>query len=232
MKHVQKFSLLSGVENTSNLLPPIWNFNKNVAGIFVDHARKHIPDYDRVIDLSVNICQTLLEDHTADKIVDVGCATGETIKRLRANNLCNLVGVDNSQAMLDQCQDKNALYILSDIFPQEHGPYNAVLCNWTLHFTQDKKTYLKSIFDNLCANGFLILSEKTCNSGTDLKLYHDFKRRQGVSDEEIKFKAESIKNVMFINDVEWYFCELEKIGFSKVTIVNSAPCFTTFLVRK
>jgi hypothetical protein len=34
-----------------------WKFNKFVAETFVDHARKHIPNYDAIIDLSVDICK-------------------------------------------------------------------------------------------------------------------------------------------------------------------------------
>jgi tRNA (cmo5U34)-methyltransferase len=218
---------------TNKKLPIInWEFNESIADVFVEHARKHIPDYDRVIDLNVNICKMLLKNCIEDKVIDVGCATGETINRLWASGLHNLIGVDNSKAMLERCQNKNAVYIHSDSFPKENGPYSAILCNWTLHFIKDKQTYLKNMFNGLCNDGFLILSEKTCNEGADLELYHNFKRSKGVSDEEIKIKAQSLQNVMFVHDVNWYLKTLEVVGFKEVTIVNSAPCFTTFLARK
>jgi hypothetical protein len=52
-----------------------WQFDQEVAKTFVDHAQKHIPDYDRVINKSVEVCQKLLLKDAA--IIDVGCATGD-----------------------------------------------------------------------------------------------------------------------------------------------------------
>lgn len=217
---------------TQTTIPAVWEFNESIANSFVDHARKHIPDYDKVINLSIKVCKTLLTDRLEDKIIDVGCATGETINRLWANGLCNLIGVDNSQAMLARCQNKHAFYILSDQFPKENGPYKSVLCNWTLHFIRDKKTYLADIFNSLTTDGFLILTDKTANEDIDLELYHDFKREKGVSEEEIKQKTNSLKDVMFINDINWYIDTLTDLGFTKVSVINAAPCFTTFLAKK
>jgi tRNA (cmo5U34)-methyltransferase len=209
-----------------------WTFNESVADSFVDHARKHIPDYYRVIDLSVNICKKTLTDHIEDKIVDVGCATGETINKLWSSGLCNLIGVDNSQAMLDRCQNEIAFYVLSNQFPLDNAPFKAVLCNWTLHFIKDKLSYLSDIYKGLADDGFVILTDKTVNDQVDLNLYHNFKRSNGVTDREISLKAESLQGVMFINDVNWYLDNLKEIGFSRVTIINAAPCFTTFLAFK
>ena len=63
-------------------------------------------------------------------------------------------------------------------------------------------------------------------------MYHDYKRAKGVSEEEIKQKQESIKNVMFIVDIEYYFSILKFTGFSKVHIIDSYWCFTTFVCIK
>jgi tRNA (cmo5U34)-methyltransferase len=125
-----------------------------------------------------------------------------------------------------------AHWILGDQFPIDDGPYHAIFCNWTLHFIQDKISYLKSMYQGLMPGGFMILSDKTCNSGIDLKLYHNFKRSQGVSEDEITNKAASVKDIMFINEPNWYLEQLKLIGFDQVSIINAAPCFTTFLAIK
>lgn len=216
----------------SATIPPTWEFNEKIAKEFVQHARLHIPDYDKVIDLSVKLCKSMLNDPLNDKIIDVGCATGETITRLYENGCCNLIGVDNSQAMLDQCVPDYAYYVLDNKFPIEPGPYSAVICNWTLHFIKDKTNYLTQIYNNLVVGGFIILTDKTENSGIALELYHDFKRKRGVSDEEIIAKANSVQNIMFIDPPEWYSRTLKSIGFSDVSIISSAPCFTTFIAVK
>jgi SAM-dependent methyltransferase len=207
-----------------------WTFDKNVAQTFVAHAKRHIPDYDKVINLSRDLCWQLLPDAKNDCVIDVGCATGETIDRFYRSGMRNLVGVDCSQPMLDQCNADHGTLIHNSDFPA--GNYSAVICNWTLHFIKHKITYLQSIYQNLKPGGFLVLSDKTCNTGIDLELYHKFKQTQGVTPEEIAAKAASVKNIMFINDPTWYINTLKELGFVPVTVVNAAPCFTTFLAHK
>ena len=210
-----------------------WSFNSSVAKTFVSHAIQHIPNYQQVITQSIEICKKLIKDSSEDRIIDVGCATGETIKRLYQSNFHNLVGVDNSSAMLAKVQDLPiAHWIHSDQFPVDQGPYSAILCNWTLHFIRDKLAYLQDIYQGLSNTGFLILTDKTCDSGIDLELYHDFKRAQGVTEEEIRNKAESLRGVMYIDNPDWYLNTLQNLGFAQVSIINSAPCFTTFLAIK
>ena len=150
--------------------------------------------------------------------------------RLYKSGMTNLVGVDCSQPMLDHCNPLHSKLVHSDSLPP--GPYAAVICNWTLHFIKDKISYLQDIYENLKPGGFLILSDKTCNTGIDLELYHKFKQSQGVSSEEISVKAASVKNIMFIDEPVWYINTLTQLGFKPVTVINAAPCFTTFLARK
>lgn len=208
-----------------------WRFDAGVADVFVDHAEKHIPDYQRVIKKSIDVCKQLIKDPAEDRIIDVGCATGETIKQLFGADFHNLVGVDSSQEMLAKVEQLPiAFWIHSNQFPE--GNFHGVLCNWTLHFIQEKLEYITSMYNNIVPGGFLILTDKTKNSGIDLELYHEFKRQQGVSEEEIVSKAESLKDVMFIDSVDWYLDTLRQVGFKEVSIINSAPCFTTFLAIK
>lgn len=208
-----------------------WEFNSTVAENFFNHATKHIPDYQRVIKKSIDVCRQLIKDPAEDRIIDVGCATGETIKQLYSANFHNLVGVDSSQEMLAKVADLPiAFWIHSSQFPE--GNFHGVLCNWTLHFIREKLDYIKSMYNSIVSGGFLILTDKTKNSGVDLELYHEFKREQGVSEEEIIAKANSLKDVMFIDSPEWYLDTLRQVGFKEVSIINSAPCFTTFLALK
>jgi tRNA (cmo5U34)-methyltransferase len=206
-----------------------WVFGSDVADIFQDHARKHIPDYDKVIRLCVDICMRKVNKDS--RIIDIGCALGETVQQLSNNGFTNIVGVDSSKDMLDKIVNKDTIeYVLSDTLPKDN--YDVVLCNWTMHFISDKISYLRDIYNSLNTNGFLILTDKTCNSGLDLELYHDFKRNQGVSNKEIRDKAESIKNVMFIDTPQWYFDILNQLGFKNTSIINAVPCFTTFICYK
>jgi tRNA (cmo5U34)-methyltransferase len=205
-----------------------WQFNADVASTFVDHARQHIPNYDLVIGKSVDICKKLLTTQSA--IIDVGCATGETLGQLYKRGFDNLYGIDSSQAMLDYCDPKLAKYYLSNKFPDQI--FDAIICNWTLHFIKNKEQYLENIYKNLNQNGFLILSEKTSNDPVPINFYHRFKSSQGVSEQDIQLKSQSLQGVMFIDDITWYLNTLTNIGFKKIYIIDASYCFTTFFCLK
>lgn len=215
----------------------VWKFDTTVASDFVNHARHHIPGYDKVIKKTVDICKLLLTpfDQT-HKIIDVGCADGQTIQQLYFSGFRNLVGVDSSADMLRAANKKKineiAELIEQNTFPKKIGPYKAVICNWTLHFIKDKIFYLTDIFNSLLPGGILVITDKTYNDGASLKLYHDFKMTQGLSEEEINDKHNSLKKVMFINHPSWYLDTLSNIGFADVSIIGAEYCFTSFLAVK
>ena len=205
-----------------------WKFDANVAQTFVNHARGHIPNYDTVIDKSVAVCKKLLNQDSS--IIDVGCATGETLRRLNRAGFNNLTGVESSHAMLNHCDSGIAKILHNDKFPNES--FDGVLCNWTLHFIKDKETYLADIYRNLSDGGFLILSEKTSQDSTMIEFYHDFKSSMGVSAEEIAAKAASVRDIMYINTPKWYLETLDNLGFKNIQIVDASWCFTTFFCVK
>lgn len=205
-----------------------WQFNSDVAKVFVAHARQHIPNYDNVIDKCVSLAQGRLAKDSA--IVDVGCATGETLRRLKQAGFVNLYGVESSQAMLDHCDASLAQYYHSNTFPNKK--FDAVFCNWTLHFIKDKLSYLSAIHSNLDDQGFLVLSDKTSLDPFCIKKYHQWKSAQGVTEEQIQAKEQSVKDIMFIDSPRWYLDTLKQVGFGHVEIIDADWCFTTFLCFK
>jgi len=205
-----------------------WKFDERIADVFEQHAEQHIPNYLSVIQKSVDLCDLLLRKNAS--IIDIGCATGKTLRELNRRGFKNLHGVDSSQAMLDKIDPALAKLYLSNHLPL--SSYDAALMNWTLHFIQDKRAYLDSIYLGLNADGFLILSEKTSNEQPYLDLYHKFKLSKGVSPEEIQAKADSVKGKMFINDQQWYKSALMAAGFRDISIISADWCFTTFLAFK
>jgi tRNA (cmo5U34)-methyltransferase len=207
-----------------------WTFNKEIAKKFNRHARQHIPDYERVLNLTINLCTQKLKKNS--NILEIGCAIGETVSRLNEKGYKNVHAVDQSQDMLDYCPKDAATYYCSSNFPKIDLLFDAVLCNWTLHFIKNKNDYLKNIYNAMNSNSFLILSEKTENSGLALKQYHQWKSNNGVSDEEIQSKAKSLEGVLFVNSINWYLKNLKSIGFNEIYIANSTWCFTTFVAVK
>jgi len=207
-----------------------WSFDQRVAGIFAEHARQHIPNYDHVLDLAVDLCQQKLKKDSP--IMEIGCAVGETVTRLHDSGFINIHAVDNSQSMIDRCPPNLATYYLSDTFPDIDNEFDAVLCNWTMHFIENKSPYLTKIYQHLQPGGFFFLSEKTANSGLALEQYHLYKSRHGVSEQEIRDKAASLRGVMFPESIEWYLEILKKLGFSQIAVANANWCFTTFVAIK
>lgn len=203
-----------------------WRFDSQVAETFVEHARQHIPGYERVIDKSVTLLRHAIK--LDDAVIDIGCATGHTLKKLSTAGFTNLHGVDNSDSMLAHVPANLATLTCSNRLPVDTH-YRVVIANWTLHFVQDKVSYLKDIHTQLEPGGYLILSEKTHNQGIMLDLYHDYKKSQGVSDQAIQEKALAIKDVMFINSQQWYLDTLTCLGFQDITVIDADWCFTTFL---
>ena len=206
-----------------------WKFDSKLEPNFVDHARKHIPDYYKVIEISIELCDDLYNKESA--IIDIGCASGETLNRLHAKGFTNIYGVDNSQAMLDVCPKEIATYELSEDYPASFPAMDVVICNWTLHFIKNKLSYLQNIKNNLKKGGTFILSEKTTLDPLMIGKYHEFKIKNGVPKDEIKVKEKQLLDVMFIDDIEWYLNTLKDVGFSKVNVINAHYCFNTFICR-
>lgn len=215
--------------NTLDQIKP-WVFDQKVADAFDQIAEKNIPDYRRVIELCVHVISELKIPNP--RIIDVGCATGNTLKRLNGAGFRNLVGVDSSRPMLDKIKNNRAELIHSDTFPKQAGPYDVVLANWTLHFIEEREAYLQAIADSLTDHGILFLTEKTQSSMLVQNLYKDFKRKKGLSDQEIESKEQQLKGVLVSYSVNWYLDTLHKLGFSQVGIVNSRYGFVSFLAQR
>ena len=103
-----------------------WKFDSAVADIFSSHARKHIPDYDKVITLSVDLCRDRAS--LDSPILEIGCAVGETVNLLHAKGFTNIHAVDNSEHMLQKCNPHIAQYYCSDTFPTTHIKFDMVIC--------------------------------------------------------------------------------------------------------
>ena len=204
----------------------MWQFDKEVASRFQHEAESHIPDYRHVINLSINFAKKYIKK--SDPIIDVGSALGYTLYEFERAGFNNVIGVESSTDMIEQslCCDK---IINSDTLPINN--YQLVTMNWTLHFIKDKIKYLKDIHQNLNTNGMLILTDKTMQSELVKDMYYQFKLDNGVSLDYIKAKEEQLKNIMFVESLDWYITNLNTI-FSKVEIINSRLGFTTFLCFK
>lgn len=210
-----------------------WTFDEKVANNFPDEAQSNIPDYDRVINKSLSLAEKFL-DKTSN-IIDVGSSLGETLKRFSEKGFVNLNGVDNSIHMIERAYQNhlgNIKYYHSEKFPIKKDFYSLVLANWTLHFIDERESYLEDIFNSIALGGYLILTEKILQSEETSEQYKDFKREKGLSEQYIQYKDEALRGVLVSYPLEWYLVTLRKIGFRHIEIFNSNLGFTSFLVKK
>ena len=211
---------------SSNAEAGQWKFDAQVAEVFDGIARREIPDYLRVIDLCVRVISK--SEKPQPKIIDIGSATGETLRQLHKAGYKNIYGVEASKDMIDRSFDQATL-IHSEDFPAEHGPFDYVLNNWTLHFIRNPLEYLKCIKKNMSAGGVLILSDKVTSSELTHDLYYDYKRDNGVTEAEIEKKRQQIEGILVTYPSSWYLNALSNLGFEQIEIVNANAAFVTFM---
>ncbi len=187
-------------------------FNKRVAQVFDDMLDRSIPFYDEVILSMARIMRVLLGE--GDMVVDLGCATGSTLMRLRSlldeMNL-HYIGIDNSSAMLEKARCKVAMFskqdemnfVHDDIMEIQRPGTSAFILNYTLQFIRPlhREKFLKHLFTNLRPGGICILSEKTishhsCLNRSFIDIYHGFKQEKGYSELEIAKKREALENLL------------------------------------
>jgi len=202
-----------------------WQFDGDVAEIFDEHAIKHIPDYAHVIDQLPSI----LTNHNVkyeSSILDFGCATGRTLRKLRYAGFTELHGVDSSQAMLDRCPIGIANLYCSCTVPDRN--FDVIIANWTLHFNENKWQLLSDFVEKLTPNGFIILTEKT--QDVDHRLYHNWKYINGVSKQEIEQKEKSLQGMMFLSTKEEYQKVFEDNDL-EYEVLNDKMGFVTWKVN-
>ena len=206
----------------------MWEFNKEVADRFEDEAKNNIPDYDRVINLCLDIAKIKLPQYPS--LIDIGSATGITVEKFIDNGFLHTYGVESSEAMIEKCRYKQMI-VHSDKFPVGIR-VNMAMANWTLHFIKERKQYIQDVYKGLYDDGIFILSDKTTQTKEIKDLYYQFKIANGVSEEYIVEKEQQLKGYMDLYPVEWYIDTLKEVGFKNIQIINARLGFVTFYCEK
>ena len=222
-----------------------FSFDENVARVFDDMISRSVPLYADV-QRSVPVLADLL-DHDPIKVVDLGCSTGTSlihlVQSLPDRNL-ELIGVDNSAAMLAKCDEKLAKVQLqqkiethlSDVRQFEFSDASIVLMNYTLQFieAENRPAVLERIRNSIRSGGFLLVSEKVVHhqprvDNALVELYFEYKRRQGYSELEISRKRDALENVLVPLTVSENIEMLHLAGFERVELLLKWFNFATFV---
>ncbi len=207
-------------------------FDRSVARVFSDMIRRSVPGYETVVGMSGLLAQRHARAGT--RLYDLGCSLGATSLAM-ANALrgrdCEVVAVDNAEAMLERLQNRLASSpppvpvrpVLDDIVAVAIDNASVVALNYTLQFVPvaERDRLLFRIHRGLVEGGVLMLSEKIrfddpAIDALMVDLYHDFKRRRGYSELEIAQKRSALENVLVPESLDRHRRRLIAAGFSRV----------------
>lgn len=227
--------------------PKPFAFNEAVARVFDDMVSRSVPLYHEVVACAAHWARRYYQDGT--KVFDVGCSTGTFMELLGRffPQPVRMVGVDNSESMLDQARDKleevaayhNIELLCQSATQVDYSESSVVVMNYTLQFLpiSERKQVIQAIYDGLVPGGLLFVSEKVKSSTpqfqeTVTQYYEAFKEANGYAKTEIERKKEALEHVLVPLTYEQQEAMLLECGFASVDTLIKMHNFTTFVALK
>lgn len=211
-----------------------FTFDESVAEVFPDMIQRSVPGYSNIITAIGMLASRFVTDQS--NVYDLGCSRGAGILSIRRNvekTGVRIIGVDNSEPMVERCRRHLEAYhsdipveiLCDDIRHIEIKNASMVVLNFTLQFLprEDRLALLRKIYYGLNPNGVLVLSEKfTFEDNTInellIDLHHTFKRANGYSELEVSQKRTALENVMRTDSIDTHKARLKEAGFSQVDL--------------
>jgi len=207
-----------------------FRFDDKVTRVFADMIQRSVPGYGLTLQMIGVIAAQYAQKNSC--LYDLGCSLGAATLAMRhgvQHAGCEIIAVDNSQAMLDKClayiqaDDGDVPIVLKHADIQDVVIENAsvVVLNFTLQFipVDERVNLLKRIREGLKPNGVLILSEKVSfddlgKNERQTQLHEVFKRSQGYSELEVSQKRQALENVLLAESLEVHHARVQRAGFS------------------
>lgn len=222
-----------------------FEFDEEVASVFDDMLSRSIPYYKEMLRLTIEFSIKYLDND--DKVYDLGCSTASTLIELSKN--CNknlqLVGIDNSEAMVKRAIKKTKAFgvdidfIIDDIHNVNMINAKLIISNYTLQFIRplQREKLVKKIYDSLEEGGMFVFSEKVISSDKKINKqsideYYKFKKQQGYSEFEIAQKREALENVLIPYTLEENKKMILDAGFKHFEVIFKWVNFATFVALK
>jgi len=222
-----------------------FEFNEEVAIVFDDMLNRSVPYYKE----SQNITQFFVQKQLKDGgvLYDLGCSTASLLINLskKLDNSAELIGLDNSEAMLNQARKKCEAYgvdieiLNEDILEYNYKESDVFVSNYTLQFIRPlvREKLIQKINKALKKEGIFIFSEKVISHHTKLnkdliECYYDFKKEQGYSEFEIMQKREALENILVPYSEDENIKMALDCGFSHCEVVFRWANFATFIAIK
>ncbi len=222
-----------------------FEFDEEVAAVFDDMLSRSVPFYKEAQKLTTYFAIKYLKKNSY--LYDLGSSTATTLINIakKIPFKANLVGLDNSSAMIDQARKKasalNADIKLefADILTYDYKKADVFISNYTLQFIRPiyREELVKKIYDSLNETGIFIFSEKLISNDKKLnkeliELYFDFKKANGYSEYEIAQKREALENVLVPYTQDENISMIKKAGFRECEVIFRWANFATFIALK
>jgi len=222
-----------------------FEFDEDVAAVFDDMLDRSVPYYKESLDLTINFALKYLDEN--DKVFDLGCSTASTLISLgkHTNKVLNLIGIDNSQAMIQRAKIKSHAFgikidfICDDIFNVNISGAKVIIANYTLQFIRplQREKLIQKIYNSLEDGGIFIFSEKVIVDDKILNKhyidkYYKFKTTQGYSEFEISQKREALENVLIPYSEDENKKMIKDAGFKSCETIFKWVNFATFIAIK
>lgn len=211
-----------------------FTFDESVAEVFPDMIQRSVPGYSNIITAIGMLASRFVTHHS--NVYDLGCSRGAGILSIRRNvdkSGVQIIGVDNSEPMVERCRRHLDAYhsdipvniLCDDIRQIDINNASMVVLNFTLQFLprEDRLALLSKIYQGLNPNGILVLSEKFTFENQTMNellidLHHTFKRANGYSELEVSQKRTALENVMLTDSIETHKARLTQAGFSQIEL--------------
>jgi len=222
-----------------------FEFDEEVAAVFDDMLERSVPFYKESQKITEFFALKNLSEHGT--LYDLGCSTASLLLNIHHKKSVDaqLVGLDNSKAMLMQAQKKIEAYgadvkvCHADILSFEYETADVFISNYTLQFIRPlvREELVKKIAASLKKEGVFIFSEKVISHHPKLnkdliECYYDFKKAQGYSEYEIMQKREALENVLVPYSEEENIQMIKNAGFAHCEVLLRWANFATFIAIK
>ncbi len=222
-----------------------FEFDEEVAAVFDDMLQRSVPFYKESQKITEFFALKNLNENGI--LYDLGCSTASLLLNIHRSLNVNaeLIGLDNSEAMLAQAKRKCEAYgvkidvLNADILEYEYKEADVFISNYTLQFIRPlvREELVKKIASSLKKEGVFIFSEKVISHHSKLnkdliECYYDFKKEQGYSEYEIMQKREALENVLVPYSEDENIKMALNCGFSHCEVVFRWANFATFIAIK
>ncbi|MBU1106551.1 MAG: carboxy-S-adenosyl-L-methionine synthase CmoA [Candidatus Riflebacteria bacterium] len=228
--------------------PQDFVFDERVAAVFPDMLLRSIPGYPAIIGMIETLTTQFAQNNS--RLYDLGCSLGASaqsmIRGLKTTN-CQIIAVDNSQAMIDKClalpieesAPTRIEFRCEDILNCEITDASVVVMNFTLQFIDKARRceMLDKIFAGMRPNGIFILSEKVkfedpAVNELLIEVYHAFKKANGYSALEVSQKRSALENVLIPETIKEHRDRIIRAGFKSADVWFQCFNFMSMLAIK